>query len=513
MEAPKYDYVPRAAFMDFHQRTARWSVMICHRRSGKTVAVLNDLIIRALHGRPDGLRQQYAYMAPFQNQSRSVAWEYLKSYTAPFSKCPGYKISEMNLTVTLPSARNLNEPGATILLLGAENAEKLRGLFLDGVALDEFQDIAPYVWDTIIRPALADRSGFAIFGGTVKGHDNPLWELYEKARLPNSGWFSKLLQASESGILPAEELEDLRRGMTEEAYASEFECDPNATITGRILLPYLKVEQITRVPWQPDGGPVMTAWDLGMADTTSIWTAQTVGKEVHLLHSYEESGQPLSHFVNWLRKLPYAKYFGAHLMPHDTNVRELGTGVSRLETLRNMGVRNIKITQKLPKDQQIDAGRMLLQRCWFDQENCKDGLVALRGYQFAWDAKRQCFSLTPLHDKNCLVAGTMVKLTHGSVPIEQVREGDWVATPAGRALVSFAGPVKRADKLIEITLGDGRTLTGTPEHKVFTLNGLVELHSLKIGDTILEGKSPIWRLFRNGAKQIFLRLHALAAGR
>ena len=97
--------------------------MICHRRSGKTVAVLNDLIIRALHGRPDGLRQQYAYMAPFQNQSRSVAWEYLKSYTAPFSKCPGYKISEMNLTVTLPSARNLNEPGATILLLGAENAE------------------------------------------------------------------------------------------------------------------------------------------------------------------------------------------------------------------------------------------------------------------------------------------------------------------------------------------------------------------------------------------------------
>lgn len=413
IEAPKYDYIPRAAFMDFHQRTARWSVMICHRRSGKTVAVLNDLIIRALHGRSDGLRQQYAYMAPFQNQARSVAWEYLKAYTAPFSKCPGYKISEMNLTVTLPSAKNLNEPGATIMLLGAENAEKLRGLFLDGAALDEFQDIAPYVWDTILRPALADRQGFAIFGGTVKGHDNPLWELYERARLPNSGWFSKLLKASESGILPPEELEDLRRGMTEEAYASEFECDPNATISGRILLPYLKVEQITRVPWQPDGGPVMTAWDLGMADTTSIWTAQTVGKEVHLLDCYEESGQPLSHFVNWLRKLGYAKYFGAHLMPHDTNVRELGTGVSRLETMRNLGMRNIKIVQKLPKDQQIDAGRMLLNRCWFDQENCKDGLVALRGYQFAWDPKRQCFSLTPLHDKNSNFSDAYLQLAVG----------------------------------------------------------------------------------------------------
>jgi hypothetical protein len=60
-------------------------------------------------------------------------------------------------------------------------------------------------------------------------------------------------------------------------------------------------------------------------------------------------------------------------------------------------MRNIKIVQKLPKDQQIDAGRMLLARCWFDQEGCSKGLVALRGYQFAWDPKRQCFSLTPLH--------------------------------------------------------------------------------------------------------------------
>ena len=412
-ESPKYQYIPRAAFMPMHERTARWSVVIAHRRAGKSTALLNDLIIRALTPRPDRLRQQFAYLCPFQNQARSVIWEVAKEYTAFLNKYPGYKVSEMNLAITLPDPANLNNAGATIMLLGAENAEKLRGIFLDGVVLDEFQDVAPYVWDTILRPALADRQGFAVFSGTVKGHDNPLWELYQKAIMPNSGWFSVLLKASETGILPQDELEDLRRSMTEEAYASEMEADPNATISGRILLPYLKVEQITKVPWQPDGGPVMTAWDLGMADTTSIWTAQTVGKEVHLLHSYEESGQPLSHFVNWLRKLTYSKYFGAHLMPHDTNVRELGTGVSRLETLRNLGMRNIKIVQKLPKDQQIDAGRMLLNRCWFDQENCKDGLVALRGYQFAWDPKRQCFSLTPLHDRSSNFADAYLQLAVG----------------------------------------------------------------------------------------------------
>lgn len=410
---PTYSYVPRAAFVGFHNRTQRWSVLICHRRSGKTVSVLNDLIIRALIPRNDGLRQQFAYMCPFQNQARAVAWEYLKDFTSPFGKCPGYKISEMNLTVTLPDPKDLNKPGASIMLLGAENADKLRGLFLDGAAIDEFQDIAPWVWDVIIRPALADRSGFAVFCGTVKGHDNPLWLLHQKALLQNSGWFSLLVKASTSGILPQEELDDLKRSMTEEAYQAEMECDPDAVVTGRIFLQHIIPRQITKVPWQPDGGPVITAWDLGMGDTTSIWTAQTVGKEVHLLDFYEESGQGLDHFVNYLRKLPYAKQFGTHLMPHDTNVRELGTGVSRLQTLRNMGMRNIRIVPKLSKAEQINAARMLLARSWFDETGCQKGLVALRGYSFGYDKSRQCFTQSPLHNAYSNAADAYQQLAVG----------------------------------------------------------------------------------------------------
>ena len=394
----QYSYHPRSVFVPLHSRTQRWGVVIAHRRCGKSIALLNDIIVRALHKRPDGMRDQYAMMAPFQVQARQVLWEYLKSYTACFAKCPGYSVSEMNLTVTLPDPTNLSKKGANIMLLGAENAEKLRGIFLSGIVLDEYQDIAPYVWDTIIRPALADRGGWAIFSGTVKGHDNPLWELYERAKSDPANWFSTLLPVSETGVLSADEVEDLKRGMTDEAFQAEFMCDPAATVTGRILLPYIKITQIGKVPWQPDGGPVITAWDLGMSDSTAIWTAQSVGRELHLLHYYEESGEALAHFVEWLRKLPYAKSFGAHLMPHDTNVRELGTGVSRLETLRNLGMRNIKIVQKLPKSQQIDAARMLLSRCWIDKEGCEKGLRALRGYQFAYDPKRQCFTMSPRHD-------------------------------------------------------------------------------------------------------------------
>lgn len=84
-----YNYQPRGAFVGMHNRTQRWGVVIAHRRSGKTYSLLNDIIVRALHKCPDGLRDQFAYMCPFQNQARAVAWEYLKALTAPFSKCGG----------------------------------------------------------------------------------------------------------------------------------------------------------------------------------------------------------------------------------------------------------------------------------------------------------------------------------------------------------------------------------------------------------------------------------------
>lgn len=408
-----YQYIPRQPLLPFHERAQRWAILICHRRTGKTVAVLNDMIIRAMLPRPDGLRQQFAYICPYQGQARSVAWQYLLDFTAPLSKCQGYAKNEASLSVTLPDPLDTNKKGSTIMLRGAENAESLRGLFLDGACLDEYQDIPKYVFDTIIRPALADRGGWAIFSGTVRGVDNPLWDTYQTALKDPQRWFAMLLKASESGIIPPEELADLKASMTQEAYNAEMECDPNATVTGRILLPYLNQQQVTRVPYQLDGGPVITAWDLGMSDTTSIWTAQVVGREVHLLEFYENSGHGLEHYVDWLRKRAYARAFGVHLMPHDTNVRELGTGVSRIETLRKMGMRNIKIVPKLPKAQQIDAGRMLLGRCWIDQDGCEQGLKAIRGYQFSFDQKRQVFSQSPLHDKHSNGADSFLQLAVG----------------------------------------------------------------------------------------------------
>jgi hypothetical protein len=362
--------------------------------------LLNDMIVRALTQRADGLRQQFALMCPTQAQARAVAWQYLKDQTASFAKFPGYKALEQHLSVTLPNPTNTNLPGSTILLVGAENAERLRGLFLDGMICDEGADIPDSVISTIIRPALADRQGWLTISGTVKSVDDYLWRTYELSKKAPLLWYSSILKASESGVLPEHELADLKLSMSEESYQVEMECNVLAATTGRILLPYHNQTQVTKVPYDPAGLAPVTAWDLGVSDSTAIWVMQMCGREPHLLDYYEASGQGLDHYVQWLSKLPYANRLGAHLLPHDSKVRELGSGKSRLESLRNMGLRNLKVVPRLPKDQQIEAARQLLPKCWFNEDTTAAGRKALRNYSFSFDQKRQVFSLAPLHDSN-----------------------------------------------------------------------------------------------------------------
>ena len=182
MIAKGFNYVPRPQFLPYHNRTQRYAVLLVHRRGGKSFSTLNDIIVRALTPSLDGLRQQFAMMAPTQTQARTIAWQYLKEQTACFANCKGYKSLEQHLTVVLPDPQDTNRPGTTIMLVGAENAERLRGLFLDGIVIDEAADIPDFVVTQIIRPALADRQGWLTISGTVKSVDDYLWRSYELAQ-------------------------------------------------------------------------------------------------------------------------------------------------------------------------------------------------------------------------------------------------------------------------------------------------------------------------------------------
>ena len=171
--------------------------------------------------------------------------------------------------------------------------------------------------------------------------------------------------------------------------------------------------RIGRVPYDPATG-VVTAWDLGVGDSTAIWFAQMVGPEVRLIDYYESSGVGLDHYVSVLNSRGYN--YTDHILPHDVRVRELGTGKSRLETLDSLGVRPITIAPQLNVDDGIQAVRSMLNRCWFDAERCERGVDCLRQYRRDYDENNKSFKARPLHDWSSHCADAMRYLAVGYRP-------------------------------------------------------------------------------------------------
>ena len=397
-------YEPRPLQARLHRSLKRFNVLVAHRRFGKTVFLINELIDRALRcDKPD---PRYAYIGPAFTHAKDVAWEYLRRYTAAIPKT---RLHETELRADLPN-------GARIRLYGAENPDRLRGLYFDGVGLDEYAQMRPRVWAEIIRPALVDRKGWAVFIGTPMGR-NQFCERYEAA-LTDPEWFAAIHRASDTGVIDPAELEAARRAMSEDQYAQEFECSFEAAVPGAYYAKLIAAadadKRIGRVPWEPQL-PVTTAWDLGIGDSTAIWFCQQVGREARLIDYYEASGVGLDHYAKLLREKPYV--YGDHILPHDAEVRELGTGMSRVETLASLGIR-ARVLPAAKIEDGIDAARNLIPRCWFDAEKCAAGLEALRQYRRDFDDRLKAFKLRPLHDWSSHAADAFRYLAVGLRPHE-----------------------------------------------------------------------------------------------
>lgn len=380
-------YKPRDAFKPYHQAEQRFTLTVAHRRAGKTVARINKLIQRAAVC--DKPSPRFGYLAPYFVQAKDIAWAYLKEYSAPILEIGG-KVNESELSVTF------GHNNATIRLYGGDNAERMRGLYFDGLAADEAQDIRPSVLTQIILPALADRQGWLDLSGTPKGWGNLLGATYQRAQ-HDPAWFVQVLKASQTGLIPPEELAQLRAAMPENEYLQEFECSFDAAITGAYYAKELQqAEEDGRLCSVPHelSVPVQTFWDLGISDSMAIWFAQVVGREVRVIDYYEASGHGFDHYAKMLRDKPYT--YDRHWAPHDIQVRELGSGKSRLETAASLGIR-FDITPNIGVKDGIDALRMLLPKCWIDAKKCSLGLDALKQYREKIDKKRG-ISLGPLHD-------------------------------------------------------------------------------------------------------------------
>jgi hypothetical protein len=380
-------YSPREAFKPFHNRSERWACLVAHRRAGKTVAAINDIIRAALMCKSE--QPLFAYIAPFRSQAKSVAWDYLKRFARPVLATS----NEAELTVELIT-------GAKIRLFGADNADAMRGLGFDGVFLDEYGDFRPSVWGNVVRPCLSDKMGWCVFAGTPKGK-NQFWQIFEQAKRTPNEWFHLVLKASESGLLPDTELRAAAAQISDDQFLQEYECSFEAAILGAFygedLRKITDARQVRRVDYDPHL-PCHTAWDLGYRDDTAIWWYQVVRNEIHIIDYFAISGANIEEIAKIVTGKPYK--YGKHYLPHDARAKTLAAaGKSVIEQLSEyLGINNMAIVPDLSVQDGIQAVRQMLPQCWFDSERTHDGLEALRQYQREYDEDKKAFRQTPRHD-------------------------------------------------------------------------------------------------------------------
>lgn len=416
-------YKPRPLQERLHRSLKRFNVVVCHRRWGKTVFSLNEMIDQGLRNQKHN--PQYAYIAPTYKQAKMVAWEYIQDFT---KNIPGVEVNKQELTVTImrQGVKNaetgewVKEPDKIkFMLLGADSPDSLRGIYLDGAILDEYAQCDPIVWGQIIRPALADRKGWAIFIGTPKGQ-NHFYHRFIKAQKRPESWYTIVSKASESGVLDQSEIDEMVGDMEPDEIEQELECSFTAAVLGSY---YGKIinemrnsvpARITDVPFNP-GFPIATFWDIGIGDHCTIWFRQRVGQNFNYIDYYENNGKGVDHYVKVLRALSKPvghvtdvdgvlirgkEYeYARHIWPHDGNQREFSTGNTRIETAREKGLNPIEIQARQAIDDRVDASRKMLRgNCFIDKTNCARGLECLQNFQKEWDSKLMMFKNKPKHD-------------------------------------------------------------------------------------------------------------------
>ena len=252
-------YYPRPIWRDvIHPALEKKNraVLVCHRRFGKTVGSINEVVKKALKNTKRA--PQYCYLGPFRNQAKLIAWESLKYYAGAI---PGTKVNESELFVEFPTL-HAGSPGAKIMIVGADKPDRLRGIYLDGCVLDEYAQVKQNVYGEIIVPALADRNGFAYFIGTPKGQ-NQFYERYLKA-LKDDRYFVCCYRADETNVLTAEQIDGMKKEMTDIEIRQELLCDFTASASNVVITIDLVTESAARhiTQDQVQGLPLIMAVDV-----------------------------------------------------------------------------------------------------------------------------------------------------------------------------------------------------------------------------------------------------------
>jgi phage terminase large subunit len=366
---------------------AKRIVAVVHRRAGKSTALLwRGLKVAITSTKP---LPRVVHILPYGVMwTRTGLWD---QAVRAAEAIPGTQVRRSEMAIRLPN-------GGTWQAGGADNPDSWRGGYADECIVDEFDDTPQSMVPLVIEPMLADRNGTLVLSGTPRGR-GLLQKAHDRARvLP--GYSSYLLDYTTTHALQDEVIERLKMEMSDEEFAQEMCCSfnsPNSgSYYGKLMDEAERDSRVTQVPHDP-ALKVWTAWDLGIDDSTAIWCCQiSRAGEWRMIDYIEDSGAGLDHYVRLLQQRPYV--YERHLLPHDAEVRELGSGRSRTETLNSLGVRPTRTVRAHSVADGINAVRMILPRCWFDAERCAKGIHALRHYRREWNEAAQTWRSAPVHD-------------------------------------------------------------------------------------------------------------------
>lgn len=356
------------------------------------------------------------YIFPTYSQAKKVIWD---SITNTGQRILDYIPDELVVSKNSQEMKIRFVNGSLLQLVGSDNYDTLMGTNPYGCIFSEYalQDPRAYQY---IRPILAANDGWALFISTPRGK-NHLWELWQIAQ-ESPDWYAYKLTVEDTNHIPLSEIEKERAEglMSDDLIQQEYYTSFEMGVEGAYYAKYmdrLRVDKrIGDVPWE-NGFKVHTAWDLGVRDATSIIFFQVIGQSVRIIDCYENNKEGLEHYVKVLQSKPYA--YGRHIAPHDIRVKEWGSGITRLEKARQLGIEFVTANDVSIVDG-IEAVRSALSKIWFDETKCKQLIKALENYRQEYDVKRKVYKSHPLHDWSSHFADCMRYLC---VSLPKTRDG------------------------------------------------------------------------------------------
>jgi len=374
------------------------AVAIWHRRAGKDEVCLHWGAVAA-HVRVGC----YWHMLPEANQARKAVWDAVNPHTGQrrINECFPRELRESTRETDMAIRF---KSGSLWQLVGSDNYNSLVGSPPVGVVFSEFALADPSAWG-YLRPILAENGGWALFITTPRGRNHA--STFYEAALLDPTWFAEQLPATATPVFTQDQLEVEHRELIREygpddgearyrqEYLVSFDAGVMGSYYGTMMEAAVKEGRVGKVLHDPTL-PVHTAWDLGIGDATAIWCVQLVGHEVRFIDYIENSGVGLDWYARELDKRAWK--WGEHVLPHDSEARELGTGRSRVEVLRGLGFHRTTVIPAQRIEDGVNAVRMVLPRSWFDAEKCARGISALQNYRRSWNEAARTYSDRPLHD-------------------------------------------------------------------------------------------------------------------